>query len=275
MSTALTAAAQDPQACKGHARLAQALLDPQQAAPAGLKTWNGSDPGTRWDVYRNNVMSSLTQALADTFPVVCAMVGVDFFQTLTRHYIRRSPPRSPVLQAYGDGMAAFIAHYEPAASLPYLPDLARLEWARLQSLHAADAEALPHEQWSSMLAWPEFLVCSRVSLHPSLQVVSAEHAVVSLWAAHQDLLDIGSVDPFVPESALVFRVGDEVRVAAVTQATARWMLSLARGRPLGLATEDTLRARFKDGVPFDMQAALQLLIQHGLVTACHTTETPP
>jgi hypothetical protein len=35
---------------------ANALLNAELPCPSGLKTWNGSDPSTRFAVYRNNVM---------------------------------------------------------------------------------------------------------------------------------------------------------------------------------------------------------------------------
>lgn len=47
--------------------IAAALLDPAQPCPPGLTTWNGSDPAHRFAVYRNNVIVSLVDALADTF----------------------------------------------------------------------------------------------------------------------------------------------------------------------------------------------------------------
>ena len=57
---------------RNEARFAAALLDSRQGCPAGLRTWNGSDPAARLAVYRNNVVSSLIDALADTFPVAIA-----------------------------------------------------------------------------------------------------------------------------------------------------------------------------------------------------------
>ncbi|MEO8121927.1 MAG: DNA-binding domain-containing protein, partial [Rhodoferax sp.] len=63
---------------------ANALLNAELPCPSGLKTWNGSDPGTRFAVYRNNVMVSLIDALADTYPVVQELVGEEFFRAMAR-----------------------------------------------------------------------------------------------------------------------------------------------------------------------------------------------
>ena len=78
---------------------AQALLDPEADCPPGLTTWNSSDPATRFAVYRNNVVCSLVDGLAAAFPVVQALVGEDFFRAMAAVFVRRAPPRSPVLLA--------------------------------------------------------------------------------------------------------------------------------------------------------------------------------
>lgn len=88
---------------------AMALLDPALPYPAGLKTWNGSDPSVRYAVYRNNVANSLIDALADTFPVVEQLVGTDFFRAMAHCYVRQSPPVSRLLVRYGENFPNFVA----------------------------------------------------------------------------------------------------------------------------------------------------------------------
>ena len=59
---------------------ANALTDPAQPCPPGLISWNQSDVAQRFAVYRNNVMASLVDALADTFVVTQELVGPEFFR---------------------------------------------------------------------------------------------------------------------------------------------------------------------------------------------------
>jgi len=139
----------------------RALFDPSAAAPIGLRTWNGSDPGVRYDVYRNNVVHSLVAALADTFAVVQELVGTEFFATMARQYCAEQPPQSPVLAHYGDGFADWVAGFEPAASVPYLADMARLERARVRAFHAADMPALQATDLAPRLADPQRLPQAR------------------------------------------------------------------------------------------------------------------
>lgn len=243
---------------------AAALLDPMRPVPPGLQAWNGADPGPRFAVYRNNVVFSLVGVLRDTFPVVRRLVGDACFDAMARLYVRCHPPASPVMTEYGDGLADWIAAFEPAAALPHLADMARLERARVRACHAADAEPLPRESLARALAAPACLPALRLHLHPSVCVLSAAHAVVSLWAAHQaeepDCEDaIGRVTLQQPESALVLRHDDEVLVLPLPAPDAVLVEQLQRG--VGLA--DALAA----APGADLSTALALLIRHGALVA--------
>jgi hypothetical protein len=251
---------------------AAALLAPQRPPPAGLRAWNGSDPGPRFDVYRNNVISSLTAALADTFGVVQALVGPDFFRAMAGSYIAGHPPRSPVLAEYGACFADYVAGFAPAASLPFLPDMARLEFARVQTFHAADVPALDAARLAAHLAQPDQLEGARIDMRPDVHVLSSRHAVVSLWAAHQGLHEIGTVDPTAPEAAMVLRVADDSAVIPLPHAAAHFISAWAGGHTLGAAAAAASAEPAIDGQTFDLAATLALLIGHGAIAAWHAPE---
>jgi Putative DNA-binding domain len=245
---------------------AAALLDPERPAPPGLVTWNGSDPAARFAVYRNNVALSLVEALADTFPVTRELVGAPFFAAMARAFLVSDPPRSPVLSDYGDAFPAFVAAFAPAAALPYLPDLARLELLRVRAFHAADAEPLEGAAIAAQLAEPDRLPEARLTLVPSLAVLDSPYGIISLWAAHQGQGRIEDLDPARPESALVLRVGEEVLVLPVPPATAAFTAALGQGLPLGEAA-----ALHPD---LDLTQAFALLIRHGAIAAWHPPGEP-
>lgn len=242
-----------------------ALLNPDMPVPHGITSWNGSDPAQRFAVYRNNVTVSLVEALCTAFPVVRAMVGDDFFREMARVFLRAQPPRSPVLATYGTGFPAFIAQFPPAATLAYLPDLARLEAARTQAYHAADAASLPPQAFASTAETA--LPGLRVKLHPTARILASPYAIVSLWAAHQGLLDLETLDPLVGEDALVLRPEMEVQVLLLPPGTAVMLTALDAGLPLG---EAALHAAETPG--FSLPDALGLLITSGVAT--HLTLEP-
>jgi hypothetical protein len=118
---------------------ADAQLNADQPVPQGITAHNAAVPTRRFAVYRNNVVVGLVKALRYRFPVVEKIVGEEFFAAMARVFVIEQPPRSALLTTYGDEFAAFIAAFEPARELPYLADVARLEAARTQAYHAADA----------------------------------------------------------------------------------------------------------------------------------------
>jgi preprotein translocase subunit SecD len=118
---------------------AAALIDPARDVPEFITSYTAHRPPKRFAVYRNNVASSLINALRTRFPATEKIVGDEFFAAMAHLFITGNLPRSPVLMFYGDAYPDFIAGFEPARELPYLPDVARLEAARTHAYHAADA----------------------------------------------------------------------------------------------------------------------------------------
>lgn len=248
-----------------HQIFADSLLATQAACPPGLTAWNRSDPARRFAVYRNNVMVSLIDALADTCPVTQALVGEEFFRGMAGVFARANPPHSPVMAHYGAGFATFIENFPAAAGLPYLADVARLETLRVGAYHAADAATVPAEEIALLLADPERLPAARFTLHPSLRILDSRHAVVSLWAAHQgEDVDsaLAAVDTALPESALLLRVGLDVEIYRIAAGTATFIRHLQAGLGLGAAVELALT----EDAAFDMADALGRLIRAGAVT---------
>lgn len=251
------------------ASFARALLDPVWACPDGLRAWNGSDPATRFAVYRNNVVVALVDALSATFPVCSALVGEAFFRAMAREFVAARPPRSRVLAFYGRDFPAFVDAFAPAESVPYLADVARLEMARLEACHAADVEALAPDEIAAALADPARLPALRIEAHPSAAVLRSRFAVFSLWAAHQGEgapeIELATVDPAQPQSVLVVRAGLDVHCVELAPAIAVFIDRLLHGA--GLATAQ--HAAHGAGPDFDLVTGLTILLQWQIITALH------
>lgn len=249
------------------ADLSAALRASAPACPPGLTTWNGSDPGKRFAVYRNNVVVSLVDAVADSYPVVQALVGEAFFRAMAREFVRRAPPRSPVLAWYGAGFAGFVEAFPPAAGVPYLADVARLEWLRVEAWHAADAAGLSPAALAQLLADAAQLPGTRLMLHPAVRVICSAHPVVSLWAAHQadDPTDaLARVDLQRAEAALLVRPESSVDVIAIAAGAADFIRQLDAGAALAEAVAQSR--------PFDLPAMLALLIASGALVGIRPLE---
>lgn len=241
---------------------ANALLNSELPCPGGLTTWNGSDPAIRFAVYRNNVVVSLIDALADTYPVVQELVGTEFFRAMASVFAKANPPRSTVMAYYGRDFAEFVASFPPAASVPYLADIARLEMAQVLAYHAADVPPIQPETLQAALAKPEQMVSLRLVLHPSVQFIASPFAVFSIWTAHQNSQSRSSLDPDVAQAVLVFRNSLDVDTLELTAGVGQFVRALQNSQTLLDAANTASCSDFK----FDLPQCLALLLRLQLIT---------
>jgi hypothetical protein len=239
-----------------------ALLDPALPLPARLRAWNGSDLARRFSVHRNNVVGSLVDAVADTFPVVHALVGTEFFRAMAAVFVRAQPPRSPLMHQYGSAFPAFIEGFAPARPLPYLADVARLEFARVQACHAADAQPLTAQSADELLAAGVDLAALRPVLHPALRWIESAHPVVSLWAAHQGQGALEDVALGQDECALVVRPAFDVLVVPCDAGTVAFVQRAHAGGDLA---DCTAAGAAHPG--FFLSSTLSVLLAHGALAA--------
>ena len=112
-----------------------ALLGGDASRAAAAVARDGLSPEARLSIYRHHVRSTLTAVLEDAFPVVRRLVDPRFFAYAADAFIRQQPPAGPCLFEFGAGLADFLAAFPPCRDLPYLPDVARLEWELEAAYH--------------------------------------------------------------------------------------------------------------------------------------------
>lgn len=251
---------------------AAALLVPAMAIPAGIRAGGSrerrqdlQDQQCRFAVHRNNVVVSLVDALAATFPVSQALVGEAFFRAMARARVQADPPRSPVLIDYARDFPDFVAGFAPAAGVPYLADVARIEALRVRAYHAADASPVPESLYRGLVAAPEALAAARMTLHPACHWLRSDYAAHSIWLAHQGLEDLANaslvgIDIERAEDVLIVRPEFEVVVATLPRGAIHFLDALRAGQTLASAFA-AAQAEVDD---LDSGALFTLLIQHGL-----------
>ena len=224
--------------------------------PAGILARHPAEVERRFAVYRNNVAVSLTEALATRFPVIRRLVGEAFFAPLARLYAETDRPKSPVLAEWGAGFSAFLQQFPPLAAYPYLGDVARIEYARGQAFHAADAR--PVDPAALAGADPDRV---RLGLHPSVRLLALAHPAVSIWACNQPGGE-GLPRTAGPETALILRdAGFQVPVRAVGAGDAAMLRAMLSGDGLSLAAAEGQAAE----AGHDPQPLLMALMQAGAI----------
>ncbi len=232
-----------------------ALLDPEAARPAGLSDGQGEAAGRRFDVYRNNVAVSLTEALETAFPVVAKLVGAQNFSVLAGAFLRQHPPSSPLMMFYGSEMPDFLAEFGPTKSIGYLPDVARLELALRESYHATDAIPMDPEVLQSTA--PEDLMASRVTLAPSLKLVHSRWPIFSIWRFNMD--DTAPKPQMAAEDVVVVRPGLDPEPHVLPAGGGAFLDALLTVKTFG----DAVEAATSEAPDFDLSATLALLIGSG------------
>jgi len=240
---------------------AEALFDPERAVPEDILACHAEAAGKRFAVYRNNVIVSLLDALAARFKVTQQIAGDAFFKAMARMFIAAHPPTSPLMMFYGEAFPDFISTFAPAAEIPYLADIARLEAARTRAYHAADAAPLDPAALQSVT--PDDLPYLHFHLHPSLEIVSSAYPVVTIWAMHEGLIPLGPITDWHGEDALVVRPHLDVDIRRLPPGAAAFLQRLSEGKSLAEAAE-CAAANHQD---FDLAIHLAGLFSTGLVTA--------
>ncbi|WP_064681190.1 HvfC/BufC N-terminal domain-containing protein [Rhizobium bangladeshense] len=239
---------------------ADALLRADRPVPDGIIGTRGKPDAARFAVYRNNVFVGLTKALAQRFPVTESLVGPGFFVAMARAYAQDHKPASPLIMEYGDDFPDFVAFFEPARALAYLPDVARLEAAWTAAYHAA--ECVPLDIAALRAVAPEILSDLRLVRHPSAHLIQSRFPVGSIWSAHQQEV-VSPVSDWRGQSVLVARPDLSVNVHVLPPQDAVFAASLFNAATLGEAAE----AAFAAAPGFDFGTALVGLAGLGAFSA--------
>lgn len=236
-----------------------ALFDDEVPGLLDSIAGNGLAPEARLRIYRRSCNEIQTAALRTSYPAVLALVGRDWFDQAAQRYRSRYPSHSGNLQGFGAHFADYLEPIPAGRTLPYLADVARLEWLRQQTILAADSQALTFDNFMTCLDGAGESL--RVGLRACVHLLSSQHPVLTIWRfaldPHGDLAldDQG-------ENVLLWREDGEVVMTAVDSATFAYVTALAAGASLN---EASMRAAaFDDG--FDPAQCMSELIEHHLVT---------
>jgi hypothetical protein len=211
-----------------------ALLEVQRAMRAGLL---GEVVDTGNDellaIHRNTVLSTLVNALRLSFPVVERLVGAEFFAAAAQQFIRGHAPDSAYLNDYGGELPQFLRNYPHASSIPYLADVARLEWAINRALHAPDVPALDPARLANLGA--EVLARLSFTVHPALGLLRLQAPADAIWRAvlDQDDAAMAAIDLNEgPVHLLVERKPCGVQLRRLSAYGWQFTAKLSAGRPL-------------------------------------------
>jgi len=199
-----------------------------------------TDQQRRFNVYRNNRMVSLIDNLRSTYPALRQLVGDEFFTAGATAFINVTPPTQPVMAEYGEGFGRFIMSLPNTRNMPFLNDIAQLEWQRLQAYHCRNAQVLNSSALAEVA--PDTFLSMRFQCHPALHCLVSEWPIGAIWSicsegsasepnAHRD------INMRDGESVVITRPHLDVLVNRIDHAAAIFLNALCSGETLGDSAE--------------------------------------
>lgn len=187
----------------------------------------GLSAEARLQIYQNNYQGTLVDALLGIFPIVTAFVGEVFTRTALKHFIDASPPIEACLSSYGADFSSFLKTYQHADTVPYIADMAALEWAVHDLQHATEKHIGAED---------------KIIINDNCVFIDSEYPLLNLWM-------VGS-GQLVPESVHIDQGGQMVSV----------LLDEAEIRLFAVTLdEQTALAQIQDGDTPDNEVALRSL----------------
>jgi hypothetical protein len=251
---------EDKSSPAGQKQFSQALRHADHATPDGVVGPDGAVSHKRFSVYRNNVAISLIEAMAANFPAIERLVGEAFFASLAKAYIFEHPPSIPMLFLYGDQFAEFLETFEPVKELPYLADVARVEFAWLQAYHAADEDIVDAP---SLAAIPAENVGQAIfSAHPASWVFRSIWPAATIVSRNREGADCSDIDLSQGEDILITRPELDVQTRVLPQGGYGFLSSLIAGATLEQATVTATQ----NDENFDLSMQLSGILECGVFT---------
>ncbi len=160
-------------------QFSRALLDRQPALMRDVIVARGFDTTQRLNVYRNNINATLCEALEDIYPSSYALVGEEFFKFAARAYVRTHAPHTGDLRDYGEHLPALLQSMPETQSVPYLPDIARIDWACHIVFHAERAASVKISALNDYSAddYAQLLL----NIHPAIRPVGSDFPIFDIW----------------------------------------------------------------------------------------------
>jgi hypothetical protein len=217
------------------------------------------DVDARLAIYRNTVFANYRNALGASYRVVQQLVGVPFFHAAVDAYVQACPSAGGDLNVYGGSFGDFLATYPHALNLPYLPDVARLEWAIDEAGRAADLHGTPEALLAALGTIPaERITALRFTLDPTCRFVASVYPVLRIWQVHQPGFEGDIAVPFgaATERLLVRREAGAAVIERLVPGDFALLRALADGDDLAAALDAAMAAE----PTFDLGTALHTCI---------------
>ena len=193
----------------------------------------------RLSVYAGGYLARMREALAEIYEAVHQVLGDAAFTQLTQAYVQHHPSQDYNLNFIGRHLPTFLMKASITSELPFLPDLATLEWLVCIAFHAFEQSPIDPTDLASLSL--EDWACARLCFQPSVGVVASAWPIRDIWDVRKQPREHVNI-PLLnrPQQVLVFRQGLQVRCELIEPAQSAVLQQLLAGRLLEQACAELL-----------------------------------
>jgi len=180
------------------------------------------DAAARLGIYRGSVHGILTQSLGETFPVCKHLLGEEFFDKMCDRFIDQFPPSSPFFSHYGDHLSVFLKDFEPVKTIPFIKDVALLEWTRHKLWQQISPQPFDFSKISSLSEEQQTKLIFQ--LNRTMRLIDSDYRIDHIWFAHQPESDIEleNININEPVKLLLTKSENSLKVADFTTDSEYW-----------------------------------------------------
>lgn len=210
-------------------------------------------------IHYNNVFSVHFRSLSQDYPLVFSIIGEPAARAMALAYIETSFPCTGSLEDWGGGLVCFIQHYEPAATWPYLGDIARYEWAKHIAYCAAEDPLLTPADMSRLIALDQEEPTFR--FQKSCQLMAFSYPLEHIISLHQQGKTPDLSETQGSSYALIFKHQGSIKAHWLAPSLFVFVnrLKEGQGMEVAYAAAQVLDAKF------DAQEAFSFLLSHPIL----------
>ncbi len=192
-------------------------------------------------IYQNNVRHAHSGALASTYPALRNLIGEDCFDAIADQFCEASPPASSVLSEYGEEFPAYLANCPELSGFPFLPEVARLEWAMNVALHSPLSPVTQASDLARLAEAESTDISDLLEPTTSLQLFMSEQPVqdILIAALANDAERISTIE-HAPQRLAIFRRNEGVVVEPLTAAEFTFLTAIVLGQSFGKAADQAI-----------------------------------
>ncbi len=225
----------------------------------------------RLQVYAAGYPARISESLKESFPAVAHVLGEGAFHALVHRYIAGVAFGSYNLNDAGAALPRFLETDQLSRDLPFLPDLARLEWQVARAFHAHEQppfDAMAAADWT-LDDWAQVTM----RFQPSVALVESDWPIRAIWECRRTPIEDIDLDlQNRADRVLVRRSGDAVVCESIDDAEAEALGALLAGQTLG----DVITTRGEHGDTAAVVAAwFTRWTSLGLITRCSVVSSCP